>query len=367
MASHLAFQLVALGVQDDPVSLEGVAGRVMHPGTSGYYAEALRVGQAERWLESYPRLLPSFHLHGRTKPPGPILFHRAFQKALGEGPRAAQAAGLAIGLLATLSIPASFLLIRLLTASEEAAFAGASFLALCPGPILFFPQLDQVYPVVSCALVGCWVLALATQRIRYACAFGLVSSLALFFSYSLLTLGVVLGLFTLASVQRRRSLRFAVAGSAAALGSLCAVYAAVFGATGFDPIETFRTAVANQAAILPRLGRPYPGSIPFDLLDFALGAGWISAPLVAFFLFDGGAGAGAASRRAAIFGLVQIVGLALTGLVQTETARVWQFLLPLFLCPVGCELAAWRPAQRNSVYACLWLVTTTICRNMRFQ
>jgi hypothetical protein len=65
--------------------------------------------------------------------------------------------------------------------------------------------------------------------------------------------------------------------------------------------------------------------------------------------------------RVAVLAILQIVGLACTGLIQTETARAWQFLLPLFLCPVGCDLAGW---PRNAVYLCLWFLTVTLCRNM---
>lgn len=186
----------------------------------------------------------------------------------------------------------------------------------------------------------------------------------LFTSYSLLALGLFLGLFTLSALvsEKTVSLRSALAVAAVALATVIVVYAALFSSTGFDPLATFRSALANQARLLPSLGRPYPRSIPFDLFDFSMGAGWISVLLAGFFLIENDRAA--TCWRVAAFAIFQIVGLATTGLIQTETARVWQFLLPLLLCPVGCELAGWRPASRNAVYLCLWLLTATIHCNM---
>lgn len=367
MVSNLSLQLVAIGFARHPFGLQDVARRVMDPSIGSSYVDAAGVGELRGWLRSYPRLSPSLHYHSQNKPPGPILFHRAFQWGLGKGARSAQAAGLAIGVLACLSIPACFFLIRLLTRSAEAGFHGASFLALSPGPVLFFPEMDQTYILLSCALIGSWALALTRRRLAYAVGFGLVLSLVLFTSYTLLALGLFLGLLSLSSValERTLSLRFAFTATAVALATVITLYASLFWATGFDPLESFRMALANQARLLPQLARPYPASIAFDLLDFCMGAGWISALLIAFFLIESAqAGSVTACLRVAAFALLQIVGLACTGLIQTETARVWQFLLPLFLCPVGCELAGWRPASRNAVYLCLWFLTVTLCRNM---
>ena len=40
--------------------------------------------------------------------------------------------------------------------------------------------------------------------------------------------------------------------------------------------------------------------------------------------------------------LFQILTVAVSGLLRTETARVWIFLLPLLMFPIGNELARWR-------------------------
>jgi hypothetical protein len=61
-----------------------------------------------------------------------------------------------------------------------------------------------------------------------------------------------------------------------------------------------------------------------------------------------------------------IVAVAAAGLLQTETARVWMFMLPVVMLFVGEELAAWSPRCRTIVYVLLWTVAAVIIQNMQF-
>jgi hypothetical protein len=67
-----------------------------------------------------------------------------------------------------------------------------------------------------------------------------------------------------------------------------------------------------------------------------------------------------------LLALGQIILVACTGLLRCETARVWAFMLPLLMIPIGLELARWSPAARMGVFACLWLLTTALAQNMKF-
>ena len=64
--------------------------------------------------------------------------------------------------------------------------------------------------------------------------------------------------------------------------------------------------------------------------------------------------------------VVQVLVVALTGLLQTETARVWAFMLPLWMVPVGLELARWTWRGRAVAYACTWLLLAAAVQNMIF-
>ncbi|HEY7088357.1 MAG TPA: hypothetical protein VH518_09735, partial [Tepidisphaeraceae bacterium] len=56
--------------------------------------------------------------------------------------------------------------------------------------------------------------------------------------------------------------------------------------------------------------------------------------------------------------------VALTGVLQAETARVWMFMLPLWALPLGIELARWDRRAAMAALVSLWLLTATIGHNM---
>jgi hypothetical protein len=64
--------------------------------------------------------------------------------------------------------------------------------------------------------------------------------------------------------------------------------------------------------------------------------------------------------------LGQFVVVAALGLLQAETARVWDFMLPLLMIPVGLELARWPRRARAAVLVALAIITCAICQNMKF-
>ena len=387
MLSTLALQLTAVGIQKKPFGFERITQRVMHPITTSYYTDATSFTSLNDWLQSFPDSLMSYHTHSRNKPPGPILYYVFLQRIFGVTPRAAAAGGLLVAVLAALSIPACYTLIKLLTeGNREAAFFGASFLALCPGLLLFFPQFDQVYPILTCGLIGSWFLTLRRDRLVCSVAYGALLSIVFFVSYSLLVLGFSLALYAVFFVRERpwQNGVIAVKHVFVALGTFAGLYGVFWLFTGFDPVETFRQSLANQAVLAARLDRPYPQSIFFDLTDFALGAGWISVILTFFFLWRKTVGTNADAETGAESGesrpmsgsrhdpslamsllfLFQILTVAVSGLLRTETARVWIFLLPLLMFPIGNELARWRFFPRLAVYFCLWFLMSSVLQNM---
>ena len=390
MLSTLALQLTAVGIQKKPFGFERITQRVMHPITTSYYTDATSFTSLNDWLQSFPDSLMSYHTHSRNKPPGPILYYVFLQRIFGVTPRAAAAGGLLVAVLAALSIPACYTLIKLSTeGNREAAFFGASFLALCPGLLLFFPQFDQVYPILTCGLIGSWFLTLRGDRLVCSVAYGALLSIVFFVSYSLLVLGFSLSLYAVIFVRERpwQNGVIAVKHVFVALGTFAGLYGVFWLFTGFDPVETFRQSLANQAVLAARLDRPYPQSIFFDLTDFALGSGWIGVILTFFFLWrktvgtnaDDDAETGAESGESrpmsgsrydpslvmSLLFLFQILTVAVSGLLRTETARVWIFLLPLLMFPIGNELAGWRFFPRLVVYFCLWFLMSSVLQNMR--
>jgi len=164
----------------------------------------------------------------------------------------------------------------------------------------------------------------------------------------------VLGVMTVPYIKQRSM----YARIAIAIGVAIVCHALFALATGFNPISAFQTALAMQRYQLPLLHRPWPRTIPFDILDFLLGIGW--APLVPAIF-------GLTKRRwisIACFALPFII--ALTGLIQAETARVWIFMMPLFFVPASLEMEKWTPRERYAAFAAQLIVLIALYANMVF-
>ena len=365
----LALEAVSIGVQGPRFNLMRVALVVENPIITSYFTDALGYSGLSDWLGSYPERMREFHLHSFNKPPGPVLYYAWFLHWF-EPHQAALFGGLVVGLLASGCGPATFALVRLLGAPADSAFHAASYAALCPGLILFYPEFDQTFPLLCAALLGTWVMALERDRGRWSACFGAVLALVAFTSYSLLVLGAfAFGYAVLfCALDPRRPARLSVVARHAAIGlaTTSCLYALFYAVTAFDPFATFVAAVENQARHAATLGRPWPATIPFDLLDFALGTGWLSFLLIGFGLARWRGRKLAKLDWVVLLCIAQVMLVAVGGLIPVETARVWLFMIPLFMLPVGLELSRWGFGGRMMVYVCLWGLMVLTCLNLGF-
>ena len=362
MLSCFAMKLASVAVRTSPPSLELINTIVQNPDATSYYTDAcgLSLFPLRQWMLNHPALMSRLSLHSQTKPPGPIVYWIGWIELLGVGRQTALAGGIALGVIGVLSIPATYLFLRLLTGDCAAGFCGASFLAACPGFVLFFPMFDPAYVLLSTSLISLWLLALRQDRARWSVLLGAVVAFTCFVTFNVLVIGLFM--LGLAAVVARP--RVVMKHGLIALGSALVFLAILWPAIGYDPIATFRSAWHNQHALLAAHAdqRPYPATILFDLYDFALGSGFISVLLVGYY-FDGRRDA----RRAIVWlAVAQLVAVAGLGLLQMETARVWNFMLPLLMIPIGLELARWPAAARVIVLGMLALVTAAICQNLKF-
>jgi hypothetical protein len=372
MLSTLGLELTAAGMHRKPFDLESIADAVQHPAATSYYTDAVDLSRKHvpfrDWMSTHAERMPGFHGHTRFKPPGPLLYHMAFIELFGATRTAALAAGLCLAVLATSSVAATYLLMLKLGGDRQAAFCGASYLALCPSLVLFLPQFDQVYPAVACAIIGLWAATLAGRSVGRPIGFGAVLAVACFFSQMFLVLGIFLAGLTLRHVVEtgRRGLANVARHAAAAMLTVLSIYGLLWLATGYDPVATYHTASELLVKYLPRITeRPYPIHVVFDLLDFALGSGWISFLLVAYFVL-GRPRASAPSLSPAFLAVCQVLVTAALGLVPGETARTWMLMYPLLMIPIGLELAGWALPARTAAFGALWFLTTALAQNMQF-
>jgi hypothetical protein len=114
-------------------------------------------------------------------------------------------------------------------------------------------------------------------------------------------------------------------------------------------------------------GRHLPGTLPWDLYDFALGSGWISFMILAYYLWSTARTTPRPpTTTMAMLCIAQFVFVAVTGLIQCETARVWMFMLPMLMTPIGLELSKWNYRMRTIAYVTLLLISLSVFRNMVF-
>jgi hypothetical protein len=345
---------VALALQ--PGGLDRLHAAIESPGITAYYTDAESLA-APGWLSTLPERLWRLHVHSRTKPPGPLVFYAALIRVFGRGGIAATAGALLLLLAAGAAVPGVYVLARQLSATREAAFEAACLMAWSPSLLLFFPEMDQAFPVVTCAALVAWCRAVE-GRWPWAAVFGLIAAGASFFSYSFLVLGVS-GLL----IARKAPLAAARSAAVAAL-VVVGVYLALYAGTGFDPVATFQAATANQARLAITWGRQYVPAVLHDPLDFAMGVGWITAALAVVALAR--AVRSREWRGAAVTSALQIGIVDLTGLLRVEAARVWLLLTPLTVVPAGTALAEWSDGERTACYVLLVVSVAVLAQNMAF-
>lgn len=369
--SLFLLQPIAVGLRADSFSLTVSSRLIENVGVTSYFTDAAAFWadphrSLAQWLAEFPKVVASLTMHSSTKPPGPILFHMLLIKLFGAGAGASTVGALLIAGLASLGVFAVNGLIQAVSDGDEGSgFNGASVFALLPGVVIIHPMFDQILPLFTCGMLGLWAIALRNQKRSTAFLCGLMTAGALFFSYSLFTLGVFLVGYTLIWAIRERSRGPAPILSMIAFATLGVVlfYGLLWASFGYDPWGAFHGALAGQRRFeswIPK--RPYPATIWWDLRDFfSVGVGWAVLLLA---LLGIGRSQFWPNRAVAALGLLQVISVGLTGLLRGETARVFIFMAPVVLISVDQELKHWRFAERMTAFLAMFAVTAAIGRNL---
>jgi hypothetical protein len=239
---------------------------------------------------------------------------------------------------------------------------------------VFFPELDQVYPIFSMLAILAFVKALSASGswYRYALALGAVLFVGSFFAYNLLTIGAFLlyyCLWWLWREGRTSAAMFKILSTAAAsLAAAATLYLILWAATGYNPPAALRHALMAQTSTARWLNRPYWISLLADLYDFALAAGIIAIPILWFHLskLREDFKTNPNEMTLTLIGLATILTVDLSGLLRGETARVWLFLQPLLVVPVALELGRLRRLWLFALLAMQWWILVLIKAKMSF-
>ena len=102
-----------------------ISDAVQHPLAVSYYTDASALSGFHGWLADFPVIMPMLNLHSKTKAPGMILYYMAFIKTLGHSQQTALTAGIVLGAICTLAIPACYWFLLTLLEDKGIAFLGA--------------------------------------------------------------------------------------------------------------------------------------------------------------------------------------------------------------------------------------------------
>lgn len=365
------FLLQIMGMLAEPRGIRQIQQIVLSLNASSYFYDATRIGNLAGWLRYFDRV--PLGLHYSTHPPGPILFYYLFFRLFGS-PAGALIGGVVVGGLGSLGVLVTYEFAGLWTENRRTRVIASAFYALLPALIVFFPQMDQAYPMLAMLLILYWCRSLESRQgfSWDAVYLGATLSVAFFFAYNLATIGAFLAYYGLYWLWRqgwiRASLFTLLRNSGIAAGSCALVYSVLWLATGYNPIAAFRTALSYQALFQAMLHRTSPLFVLLDPYDFFFGAGILALPLLVFQLcrvvpnFD-------PTRQdvaLTLIGLATILTVDLTGLLRGETARVWLFLQPLVIVPVALELSRFRWHWRLAIFWMQWLIVACLKAKMFF-
>ena len=365
------YLLQVLSVVADPRGFSRVQQIVISPLATSYYTVALDIQNLSEWLSTFHEA--SLVGHASTHPAGPIVFYYLFLK-LFDPATAALVGGCVVGLMGSAGILIMYPFAGLWTADQRVRLLACSLYALVPSLTVFFPEFDQIYPILAMLLILFWVRALnpSSGDWRPPFLFGAVLFLATFFAYNLLVVGAFLVYYGLYWLWRERWSRDAWAtlfGAASIkLIVFCFLYLALWAATGYDSPAAFFHALENQAEHARLMNRAYANFIVMDLYDFALGAGIIAVAILLIHVKKLLACLEAFRIDIALtlIGLATILTVDLSGLLRGETARVWLFLQPLLVVPVALELSRVAWPWRLSLLAAHWWVLVCVKAKMSF-
>lgn len=242
--------------------------------------------------------------------------------------------------------------------------------------VIFFPDFDPCFANLTAILAVLWALALRENRVRWAVALGIAYAIASLLTHLVGVLPIFLAGFAL--VQRRSDPRCGwpriLKHFAISLAAFAVFYLILWTLTGFDPLATLAEC-ARQVDILwsKLIGVIHyrPHSLPWtfftDLYDFALGSAWISFVLAGFYFRSAIREGFTLQAQLALVSVSQFIVIAMIGLLQTETSRIWIFMYPMLMLPIGLELSRWRPAVRIAAYAALLVLAILMCQSMEFM
>lgn len=362
--SCFALELTSSTLQNNTTSLRPIIHHTAHaPLAHGFFhdAEDLIATNTSplNLLRTYPQRMPAHRYHVRNKGPLTILYYYTILRLVPDRDTAALIGALGLGLLASLAIPAAYYMLRSFDIPPDSAITALCAYTLMPAQLIFLPEFDTLYVPLTALLIAFWWRALVTNKKRCAIAAALTVSLTALFAFNTM----IIGAFLIGLTILRRAPRIALTQIATATMATLAFHLLLYFTTGYNPITTFTEAWRQQHIAFHELDRPWPDTIPTDLTNFLYPLGFLPVILlISWFLH----------RKPPRLALAPIclalpIFIALTGLLPSESHRLWLFVIPPLLIPIALDFPHWPAHYRLTFYLSQTAVLIFITQNLKFH
>jgi len=307
-----------------------------------YIGAVDRVSSPRAFLAEYPQLIPSLPMHCQTHPPGAVLFLWTAARLLGPGP---MPAALATIVIASLAVPAVFLLARRVLDEQRACLATLLYL-LAPNVVLFSAtSMDAVFTVPLVWTIYFVWKGSEQSPLRYGALAGAAAALAGLMTFSVAVLAMW-GLVLLALDWRLRPDHWSrtLRTLAAALVAAVAFYAALYAWSGYNPVLTFTTALESHHRVMANTEhetlRRHAHFMVANLVAFFSCAG-----LAATLLFGRALWAALSKRESnqparplVLSFAVAVLAVDCLPLYTLEVEHIWLFLVPWVAIAAASQL-----------------------------
>jgi hypothetical protein len=373
IASGLCAATLLASASFEPSGAAYIGKSVVSPAVTSYYTDALQLSRRPGWLADFHLL--DLHLHSETHPPGSILYYLAFILVFGPS-HAATCAGIVLALLTAFGgVWSVYCFSGLWTPDSRTRLLSVLLFCLTPALVAFYPEFDLFYLALAGALLVSWARSIEGNLIYGVCG-GVVLFVITLFAYNLLILGLPLAVFSALQWFRLRKesrLRIMALSAAALAASFVACHLIFKAFTGYHAILSFRRALDNQRLLSNTLlhYRLHESPLVPNIHDFVLGVG---VPVAILFLlhllhlaFNSKSGTPSSVWVWTATGVITLLVLEFSGLLDFETARVWFFLQLFVLVPAALELRrSWTPRQQGLFLVLQWLTMVVVKSNMVF-
>ncbi|MCD6288709.1 MAG: glycosyltransferase family 39 protein [Candidatus Hydrogenedentes bacterium] len=327
-----------------------------------YYGDVPFVKNPVDFLHNFSVIRPELSMHGRTHPPGPILFLWLIWVLTGANVMAVSICTVA---LASVTVAPLYLLVRDMADRDTALTCSALYVCV-PTTILYgATSMNAVYALFAVTTIWLFWKAMETRKLYNAGLFGLSFALTFFMSYDMANLGTFFVVVFVSSMFDSRFRKHAVTATTIAVAVFLSFYALLYFVAGFNVVASFRDAVVQVREDLFFMDTYTPRASywvwrfanPVEVFFFA----GIPVSVLFFAAWRSRFKRGAWRSRPDIYllaGLCMMAVFNFTYLGKSEMARVSGYFFPFILIPAALYLQ--KVVERTGRYRPVYITTATL-------